>query len=55
MNLLVTGGAGYIGSHAVIHLAADSLVGESMTMPDKYCCEDCVGLAPESPGWLFRH
>lgn len=89
MNVLVTGGAGYIGSHvvkellkrdyrvvtldnlskghrdavaggvfvqgdcgdsvlvgelvkqyqinAVVHLAADSLVGESMTRPDKYC------------------
>ncbi|WP_347491605.1 UDP-glucose 4-epimerase GalE [Desulfoscipio sp. XC116] len=89
MNILVTGGAGYIGSHvvkellqrdykvvtldnlskghrdavaggmfvqgdcgnralvselvkknqinAVVHLAADSLVGESMTRPDKYC------------------
>jgi UDP-glucose 4-epimerase len=94
MNILVTGGAGYIGSHvvkellkrgcpvvtldnlskghrdavvggvfvqgdcgdralvselvkqhrinAVVHLAADSLVGESMTRPDKYCGNNLV-------------
>jgi nucleoside-diphosphate-sugar epimerase len=36
MNVLVTGGAGFIGSHVVVHLAAAVGVGQSMYAPHYY-------------------